>query len=184
MGYASQLDIRKAHMPSQSYSSLRNNAILEEFKKSPRDVPLVRRVIEQEVGHSPLSVPRERPIPTSELFGCNVYSMAVMERTLPKPIFAKLCEKMAGGQQVLDKATSDAVAHAVRVWAMERGATHFTHWFQPQNNRTAEKHDSFLSLRYDFENHNLKVKAWANCIFPNFSCVYRLLLWTPFPEAS
>lgn len=146
--------------------------MLDEFKKNPRDVPMVRRFNEQDVGNSPLSVPRERPIPTSELFGCNVYSMAVMERTLPKPIFAKLCEKMAGGQQVLDKATSDAVAHAVRVWAMERGATHFTHWFQPQNNRTAEKHDSFLSLRYDFENHNLKVKTWATCIFSHFLCAW------------
>ena len=151
-------------MPSQSYSSLRNSAMLDEFKKSPRNVPLVRRLSDNESAqqassdNTRLSIPKERPIPTAEIFGCNVYSMNVMERTLPKPIFAKLCEKMAGGQQVLDKSTADAVAHAVRVWAMERGATHFTHWFQPQNNRTAEKHDSFLTLRYDFENHNLKVR--------------------------
>lgn len=83
----------------------------------------------------------------SELFGHNVYGRKQLEATLPKPIYAKLSSQMSGAQ-VLDKATADAIAHAVKVWAMERGATHFTHWFQPLTNSTAEKHDCFLSFGF------------------------------------
>lgn len=139
-------------------ASIRNMAMLNELKQPSRSVPLVRRhdTAGSEAGNA---VNGDRIIPTAELFGCNVYSLSVMQKTLPKAVFARLAEKMAGGEKILDKDTSEAVAHAVRVWAMERGATHFTHWFQPQNNRTAEKHDAFLTLKYDFEHQNLKVTA-------------------------
>ncbi|PVV01887.1 hypothetical protein BB560_003683 [Smittium megazygosporum] len=82
---------------------------------------------------------------TSEIYNENVFSLKVMAKTLPKPVFASFL-KQKRGRQKLDKYTADAVAHAARVWAMDRGATHFTHWFQPQNGTTAEKHDAFLTL--------------------------------------
>lgn len=129
--------------------------MMAELKKPARSVPLVRLMDEPGAELEAAG----RPRPTAELFGCNVFSMATMEKCLPKPIFAKLTRKMAGAQ-ALDKETADAVAHAVKVWAMDRGATHFTHWFQPQNNRTAEKHDSFLSLKYDSEHGNLRTTAF------------------------
>ena len=60
--------------------------------------------------------------------------------------------KQLRGNQTLDKVTADAIAHAVKVWAIERGASHFTHWFQPMTDSTAEKHDSFLTLKSSFYN--------------------------------
>ncbi|ORX90231.1 glutamine synthetase/guanido kinase [Basidiobolus meristosporus CBS 931.73] len=69
-----------------------------------------------------------------------------MSKALPKPVFAQFIRQVKG-RQTLDKATADAIAHAVRIWATERGATHFTHWFQPQTGTTAEKHDCFLTLK-------------------------------------
>ncbi|KAI8615025.1 hypothetical protein BC830DRAFT_1161418 [Chytriomyces sp. MP71] len=69
-----------------------------------------------------------------------------MALALPKPVFQAFTKQVQGHRQ-LDRATADAVAHAVRVWAMNKGATHFTHWFQPQTGTTAEKHDSFLTLK-------------------------------------
>ncbi|OMJ29693.1 Type-3 glutamine synthetase [Smittium culicis] len=81
----------------------------------------------------------------SEIFGENVFSLKMMAKSLPKPIFSAFL-KQRRGRQVLDKTTADAIAHAVRVWAMDRGTTHFTHWFQPQTGSTAEKHDAFLTL--------------------------------------
>ncbi|KAJ3065876.1 hypothetical protein HDU98_010766 [Podochytrium sp. JEL0797] len=69
-----------------------------------------------------------------------------------KPRDSFLCpglflDELSAGRQQLDRQTADAVAHAARIWAMEKGATHFTHWFQPQTGTTAEKHDSFLTLK-------------------------------------
>lgn len=98
----------------------------------------------------------ERPLKLSELFGSYVYGMKELRETLPKPVFFDLIEQMAG-RKPLNKNVADAVAHAVKVWAMESGATHFTHWFQPLTNSTAEKHDSFLSLKYHIEGGNLSV---------------------------
>lgn len=101
---------------------------------------------------------KSAPAKLSEFFGVNVYGIQELRETLPKPVFADLLHQMSGNK-VMDKPTADAVAHAVKVWAMERGATHFTHWFQPLTNSTAEKHDSFLSLNYTMDGGNLAVKA-------------------------
>ncbi|KAI8373511.1 hypothetical protein EDC96DRAFT_551835 [Choanephora cucurbitarum] len=87
----------------------------------------------------------------SEVFGQNVFSLKEMSNRLPKPVFKRFCNQLKGGD-TLDKATADAIAHAAKVWALERHATHFTHWFQPLNDSTAEKHDSFLSLKVSFAN--------------------------------
>jgi len=63
-------------------------------------------------------------------------------------VYASFLKQTSGHGQTLDKPTADAIAHAVRVWAMNKGATHYTHWFQPQTDTTAEKHDSFLDFKY------------------------------------
>ena len=77
------------------------------------------------------------------IYGENVFNLAAQRARLPKAVFTKLQKTLADGAP-LDPALADAVAEAMRVWAMEHGATHFTHWFQPLTNMTAEKHDSFF----------------------------------------
>ena len=86
------------------------------------------------------------PKHVAHVFGENVFTLSVMQQHLPKPVFADFLKQLKGNK-CLDKATADAIAHAVRIWAADRGATHFTHIFQPQTNTTAEKHDSFLSFK-------------------------------------
>jgi glutamine synthetase len=76
-------------------------------------------------------------------FGHNVYNEATMKKRLPAKVFASIKKTMDEGT-TLDVATANAVASDMRKWAMERGATHYTHWFQPLTGITAEKHDSFL----------------------------------------
>ena len=83
----------------------------------------------------------------SELFGSNVFGICQLKNYLPKPMFSEFQSLINEGKP-LRPDVADAVAHAVRVWAMEKGATHFTHWFQPINDSTAEKHDSFLKFTY------------------------------------
>lgn len=80
--------------------------------------------------------------PGSYPFGDNVFSLAVQKARLPKDVFQQLQATLDRGKS-LDPSLADAVAKEMREWAMERGATHFTHWFQPLTNSTAEKHDSF-----------------------------------------
>ena len=82
----------------------------------------------------------------SEFYGERVFTLEEMAKYLPKPVFGKFI-KQVRGRRTMDKEVADAIAHAVRVWSMDRGATHFTHFFQPQTGSTAEKHDSFLSLK-------------------------------------
>ena len=77
------------------------------------------------------------------IYGENVFNLAAQKARLPKVVFTKLQKTLADGAP-LDPALADAVADAMRAWAMEHGATHFTHWFQPLTNMTAEKHDSFF----------------------------------------
>ncbi len=80
----------------------------------------------------------------SEIFGENVFNDAVMQERLPKKIYKRLREVIEGGHD-LDLATADVVAHEMKEWAIEQGATHYTHWFQPLTGVTAEKHDSFIT---------------------------------------
>src|SRR3954454_10973399 len=80
----------------------------------------------------------------SELYGSNVFSTAVQRQYLPKSAFAQLTRTLERGES-LEPGLADGVAAAMRAWAMERGATHYTHWFQPLTGSTAEKHDSFYS---------------------------------------
>ena len=80
----------------------------------------------------------------SEIFGENVFNDSVMQERLPKKVYKRLREVIEGGHD-LDLATADVVAHEMKEWAIEQGATHYTHWFQPLTGVTAEKHDSFIT---------------------------------------
>src|SRR6266446_4753897 len=79
-----------------------------------------------------------------DLFGVNVFNEEVQRARLPKPVFKALQKTIRQGQP-LDPTSADAVADAMKDWAIEKGATHFTHIFQPMTGLTAEKHDSFLA---------------------------------------
>ena len=84
----------------------------------------------------------------TEEFGSMVFSDAVMQQRLPAEIYSALRSARQYGKR-LTRAEADVVAEAMRDWAIERGATHYTHWFQPMTGITAEKHDSFLSPAKD-----------------------------------
>lgn len=83
--------------------------------------------------------------PLKKLFGCNVFNEEVQRERLPKPIFKALQKTIKQGV-ALDSTIADSVASAMKDWAIEKGATHYTHIFQPMTGLTAEKHDSFLSV--------------------------------------
>jgi len=86
-----------------------------------------------------------RNIPLKDLFGANVFNEDTQKARLPKPVFKALQKTIKQGAQLTDPAVADAVASAMKDWALEHGATHYTHLFQPMTGLTAEKHDSFLS---------------------------------------
>ena len=92
---------------------------------------------------APLPQERER-VPLTELFGSRVFNDAVQRRRLRPDAYQALRRTIDRGEQ-LDPRFADAVADAMKDWAVEHGATHFTHWFQPMTGLTAEKHDSFLA---------------------------------------
>ncbi len=83
-------------------------------------------------------------IPDNQIFGANVFSPAVQRARLPKHVYKALARTLARGE-ALDTTLADSVAQAMKEWAMEKGATHYTHWFQPLTGSTAEKHDSFYA---------------------------------------
>ncbi|MBE5849634.1 MAG: glutamine synthetase type III [Lachnospiraceae bacterium] len=83
-----------------------------------------------------------------EIFGSMVFNDAVMQERLTKETYKSLHKTIEDGKE-LDIAVANAVALAMKDWAVEKGATHFTHWFQPMTGRTAEKHDSFVSPQPD-----------------------------------
>ena len=82
------------------------------------------------------------------LYGSSVFSDKEMRARLPREIYKRLSASMATGEE-LDPTVADAVASAMKAWAIEQGATHYTHWFQPLTGTTAEKHDSFISPQKD-----------------------------------
>ena len=80
----------------------------------------------------------------AKIFGENVFNDTVMQERLPKNVYKKLKKIIEEGGE-LDLATADTIAHEMKEWAIEKGATHYTHWFQPLTGVTAEKHDSFIT---------------------------------------
>ncbi len=83
-------------------------------------------------------------INVTEIFGADVFSDSVMRERLPKKVYAEVRRTIETGAD-MSSATADVVANAMKDWAVERGATHYTHWFQPLTGITAEKHDSFVT---------------------------------------
>jgi len=79
-----------------------------------------------------------------DYFGENVFSIKAMRNYLSEAAYQSLTATIQGGRS-LDPSIADEVADAMKAWALERGATHFTHWFQPLTGATAEKHDSFVT---------------------------------------
>jgi len=80
----------------------------------------------------------------SDVFGSNVFNDIVMRERLPRNVYDSFKQTIAG-EKTLDPATANIIANAMKDWAIEKGATHFCHWFQPMTGLTAEKHDSFIS---------------------------------------
>jgi len=78
-------------------------------------------------------------------FGANTFNDKVMREKLPKDVYLKLRDTIRKGTK-LDLSIANSVAHAMKEWAISKGVTHFTHWFQPQTGLTAEKHDSFMEI--------------------------------------
>jgi glutamine synthetase len=84
----------------------------------------------------------------SEIFGTHVFSMSEMRQRLPKKAYAEMMDVLEHGGNIT-MSTADIVANAMKDWALEKGATHYTHWFQPLTGITAEKHDSFITAPQD-----------------------------------
>jgi glutamine synthetase len=89
------------------------------------------------------TIEKEKFVPVSEYYGEDTFSHKVMKEKLPKDAYKKIMEAI-NEDKILDIATADIVAHAMKEWAIEKGATHFAHWFQPMTGITAEKHDAFV----------------------------------------
>ena len=105
-------------------ANLRFEVVAEAFKKKPLDV----------------IAPVERP---SEYYGKNVFNRAKIYKYLPRDVYEKLVDVIDNGA-TLDRSIADAVAKGIKQWADENGVTHYTHWFQPLTEGTAEKHDAFI----------------------------------------
>ena len=108
----------------KTMENLRFEVVAEAFKKKPQEVV----------------TPAERP---SEYFGKYVFNRAKMYKYLPRDVYEQLVDVMDNGTR-LDRSIADAVAKGMKQWAVENGVTHYTHWFQPLTEGTAEKHDAFI----------------------------------------
>ena len=91
---------------------------------------------------------KKKNVNIAEIFGSSVFNDSVMRERLPKATYKSL-KKTIEGLGPLEESIADVVANAMKEWALEKGATHFTHWFQPMTGITAEKHDSFISPTSD-----------------------------------
>jgi len=100
----------------------------------------ISAIINYKPSHAPLNFSETKP---TEVFGSNVFNDIVMKERLPKHVYKTLKKTIAFGAK-LDSSVADVVANAMKDWAIEKGATHFTHVFYPLTGLTAEKHDSFL----------------------------------------
>ena len=110
-------------------SSIRFKALQEAISRQPVDVELPSNKV-------------------SEFFGTNVFSYEVMQKYLSEGVL-KTLKAAIDTNTAIDRATADEVAIAMKTWALEKGVTHYTHWFQPLTGATAEKHDVFLDVSPD-----------------------------------
>ena len=111
---------------------------------SPRSEALARAHAAAPAKPKDRDKPGNAPGDADALFGRDVFGLDAMRRRLPRDVYRKLEKTLRSGNR-LDPEIADVVANAMKDWAMERGATHYTHWFQPMTGLTAEKHDAFLS---------------------------------------
>lgn len=91
------------------------------------------------------TVKKEKEVPVSSYYGENTFNLKIMMEKLPKDSYRHVTEIINEGRN-LDLNTANAVAHAMKEWAIDKGATHYCHWFQPMTGSTAEKHDSFIEF--------------------------------------
>lgn len=106
----------------------------------------IEEVSRRKTRHSELPLNTEgKPLSVTEMYGMNTFNQRAMKEKLPKDVYQKLQQTIRHGKK-LDSSIANTVAHAIKEWALEKGATHFCHWFQPQTGLTAEKHDAFLSF--------------------------------------
>lgn len=119
---------------SQSTTSSRSNAFLASIEAPTRKIDKIRDQFGKEA-------------PISDYFGCMTFGLAQMREKLPKDAYAHLIKTLDHGKK-LPKETAEAIASAVKEWAVTKGVTHFCHWFQPMTGLTAEKHDAFISIQH------------------------------------
>ena len=100
------------------------------------------------INTAPVTPCEKKTQKTDELFGCHVFGLSTMRKRLPKDVYRKLAKTIRDGER-LNPEIADVVANAMKDWAIEMGATHYTHWFHPMTGLTAEKHDAFLSPAAD-----------------------------------
>ncbi|MGQ9843552.1 MAG: glutamine synthetase III family protein [Spirochaetota bacterium] len=105
----------------------------------------MKRFIKNIASEREYTVTREKEMPVSQYYGEDTFNFKVMRQKLPANVCKKLMRIIKDGDK-LDHEIAETVAHAMKEWAIEKGATHFCHWFQPMTGATAEKHDSFLEL--------------------------------------
>ena len=121
-----------------------------------------------------------KKIDVAEIFGSDVFDDATMKERLPKKIYKELKQTIAVGGE-LDSHVAEVVANAMKDWAIEKGATHYTHWFQPLTGITAEKHDAFITPTDDggvileFSGKEL-IHSPAPCMFPTFFWFHHRLI--------
>ena len=122
--------LRKIRLWSKEYYLLTKDD--EMMKKSEPTIAAERQYI----------IEKEKFVPVSQYFGEDTFNQAVIKEKLPKDVYKKLMQSV-NEDKPLDAETANVVAHAMKEWAIEKGATHFAHWFQPMTGTTAEKHDAF-----------------------------------------
>lgn len=106
--------------------------------------------------YEPLTNENGDVLKVSDYYGANCFNISQMSEKLPADVYEKLQTTVESGKK-LDLDIANAVAHAIKEWALENGATHFCHWFQPQTGSTAEKHDAFLS----FDEHSWVIERFS-----------------------
>jgi len=113
-------------------------------------MPTARQLAVQDIASRVIDDGAAPPMRTSEYFGINTFGVRQMREKLPKEVYRKLLEAIRQGKK-LDLDIAPTVAQVIKDWAVSRGVTHFTHWFQPQTGLTAEKHDAFLTFDEELE---------------------------------
>ncbi len=122
----------------------------------------------KDISNRDVSSRREKSERVSSYFGCDVFSIEEMRQYLSREVHDSVCAAIEQGKRI-DRKIADQVAAGMKMWALERGVTHYTHWFQPLNNGTAEKHDAFFE------------PIWGGGSFENFKGE---LLFQQEPDAS